>query len=69
MEIVRNFLRSWPTHGATDSGQLQRHKYTTADNLGSPRVITNSSASVVSRHDYMPFGEELRAASGDALPQ
>ena len=39
-------------------------RYTTADNLGSPRVITNSSAGVVSRHDYMPFGEELGAGIG-----
>src|SRR5262245_28055517 len=27
-------------------------------------VITNSSAGVVSRHDYMPFGEELGAGVG-----
>jgi RHS repeat-associated protein len=36
-------------------------KYTTSDHLGSPRVVTNSSGSVVSRHDYMPFGIELGA--------
>jgi uncharacterized protein RhaS with RHS repeats len=34
-------------------------RYTTSDHLGSPRVVTNSSAAVVSRHDYKPFGEEL----------
>ena len=34
-------------------------RYTTSDHLGSPRVVTNSSAAVASRHDYMPFGEEL----------
>jgi RHS repeat-associated protein len=39
-------------------------QYTTSDNLGSPRVITNSSAAVVSRYDYMPFGEELAAGTG-----
>lgn len=39
-------------------------RYTTADHLGSPRVVTNSGASVVSRHDYMPFGEELGAGVG-----
>ncbi len=39
-------------------------RYTTADHLGSPRVLTNSSAGVVSRHDYMPFGEELMAGVG-----
>ena len=39
-------------------------RYTTPDHLGSPRVLTNSSAGVVSRHDYMPFGEELGAGVG-----
>src|SRR5947209_6707791 len=39
-------------------------QYPTGDNLGSPRVITNSSGSVVGRHDYMPFGEELGAGTG-----
>src|SRR5437868_2097676 len=38
--------------------------YTTSDHLGSPRVVTNSGASVISRHDYMPFGEELGAGVG-----
>ncbi|MDX6501039.1 MAG: hypothetical protein QOG23_4299 [Blastocatellia bacterium] len=39
-------------------------RYTTSDHLGSPRVVTNSSAGVVSRHDFMPFGEELGATVG-----
>ncbi len=39
-------------------------RYTTSDQLGSPRVVTNSSAAVVSRHDYLPFGEELGAGVG-----
>jgi len=39
-------------------------RYTTSDTLGSPRVITNSSAAVVSRHDYMPYGEELGSGVG-----
>jgi RHS repeat-associated protein len=39
-------------------------KYTSADHLGTPRVVTNSSAGVVSRHDYKPFGEELGAGIG-----
>jgi RHS repeat-associated protein len=39
-------------------------RYTTPDHLGSPRVITNSSAGVVSRHDYMPFGEEIGSGIG-----
>jgi RHS repeat-associated protein len=39
-------------------------RYTTSDHLGSPRVVSNSSAGVVSRHDYKPFGEELGAGEG-----
>jgi RHS repeat-associated protein len=39
-------------------------QYATGDHLGSSRVITNSSGSVVSRHDYMPFGEDLGASVG-----
>lgn len=39
-------------------------RYLTADHLGSPRVVTNSSAGVVSRHDYKPFGEELGVGTG-----
>jgi hypothetical protein len=34
-------------------------RYTTSDHLGSPRVVTSSTAGIVSRHDYMPFGEEI----------
>jgi RHS repeat-associated protein len=39
-------------------------RYTVSDHLGSPRVVTNSSAGVVSRHDYMPFGEQLGSGVG-----
>lgn len=38
-------------------------RYTTTDHLGSPRVVTNSSGTMVSRHDYLPFGEELGAGT------
>lgn len=33
--------------------------YTATDPLGSPRVLTDSRGRVVSRRDFMPFGEEL----------
>ena len=39
-------------------------KYVTADHLGSPRLVTNAAGAVVSRHDFMPFGEELLAGMG-----
>lgn len=39
-------------------------RYVMSDHLGSPRVVTNSSGGVISRHDYMPFGEELGSGVG-----
>jgi RHS repeat-associated protein len=35
--------------------------YTATDTLGSPRVITDKNGNVISRRDFMPFGEELNA--------
>jgi RHS repeat-associated protein len=35
--------------------------YTATDPLGSPRVLTNENGNIVSRRDFMPFGEELAA--------
>ncbi len=34
-------------------------KWTVTDQLGSPRVLVNSLGEVVSRRDFMPFGEEV----------
>jgi RHS repeat-associated protein len=39
-------------------------QYLFSDQQGSPRTITNASGAVVSRHDYLPFGEELNAGIG-----
>ena len=39
-------------------------QYLTADALGSPRVLTKAIGGVVSRHDYMPYGEEVSAGIG-----
>jgi RHS repeat-associated protein len=39
-------------------------KYLVADQLGTPRVITDATGTVLSRHDYLPFGEELFAGIG-----
>src|SRR5205085_2019472 len=38
---------------------IQKVSYSTADPLGTPRVWTDSSKAVISRHDYAPFGEEI----------
>lgn len=40
-------------------------KFLTADLVGSPRVSTNNLGQVSSRHDYMPFGEEVAAGLGN----
>lgn len=34
-------------------------QWTVTDQLGSPRILTNSLGEVVSRRDFMPFGEEV----------
>ena len=39
--------------------------YTTTDHLASPRVITDALGQVVSRRDFLPFGEELLPHVGD----
>ena len=33
--------------------------YLTYDHLGTTRLITDSNAKVIARHDYLPFGEEI----------
>ena len=38
-------------------------KYVATDTLGSVRAITDQNANVVSRRDFMPFGEELYAGT------
>ena len=35
--------------------------YTATDPLGSPRVLTNENGEIISRRDFMPFGEEVTA--------
>src|SRR5579875_2967189 len=37
--------------------------YLNYDNLGTVRMVTDGSASVSTRHDYLPFGDELPAGS------
>ncbi len=43
--------------------------YTATDQLGSPRVITNSLGEVVSRRDFMPFGEEITNNIGERVAE
>ena len=39
-------------------------RYLTPDPLGSTRLVTAADQSVLSRHDYLPFGEEIGAGLG-----
>ncbi len=39
--------------------------YLTTDHLGSTRLVTNGSGTVIGCHDYAPFGEEIPASTGE----
>lgn len=39
-------------------------QYVLANHQGSPSLIMNSTGSVISRHDYQPYGEEIYAGVG-----
>ena len=54
---------------ATSGTPLPGIRYLTPDHLGSTRVVTQavvsgSDGGVVSRHDYLPFGEEIGSLGG-----
>ncbi len=51
-KLVAEYSTAPPPQNPTTS-------YTATDQLGSPRVITNSLGEVISRRDFMPFGEEI----------
>ncbi|MFZ5898745.1 MAG: RHS repeat domain-containing protein, partial [Bacillota bacterium] len=57
----KDYIFAGGTHIATvdSSGLTHVHK----DHLGSTRVITSASGSIVSQHRYWPFGEEMTATS------
>jgi RHS repeat-associated protein len=38
--------------------------YLTNDHLGSPRILTDAKGAVISRRDFMPFGEEIAPGTG-----
>ena len=52
---------SWiKSNGAGGEERLYLH----TDHLGSTRLVTNAAGAQVSRHDFLPFGEESTATSG-----
>lgn len=46
--------------------QTPQVNYLTVDYLGSPRINTDKNGSVIARHDYLPFGEEIARANYSA---
>jgi RHS repeat-associated protein len=48
----------------TAAAERNGTSYLTSDTLGTPRVITKTNGTLRSRHDYLPFGEELYAEVG-----
>ena len=38
--------------------------YTTTDHLGSPRILTDQTGAVISRRDFLPFGQEINPGIG-----
>jgi RHS repeat-associated protein len=59
-----NEIEAWQVAGSGNSG-ADIH-WLVADQLGIPRMIADRTGSLagVSRHDYLPFGEELTAGMG-----
>ncbi|MBZ5555630.1 MAG: hypothetical protein LAO21_23230 [Acidobacteriia bacterium] len=51
-QLVAEYTNTSPTGNGGTS-------YLTADHLGSTRVVTDSNANVIARHDFLPFGEEV----------
>jgi RHS repeat-associated protein len=43
-------------------------QYVTTDILGSVRLVTDGTGAVVSRHDFLPFGEEIPSTLGRTAP-
>lgn len=49
---------------STNLSESPQVQYLTNDHLGTPRINTNENGAVVSRTDYMPYGEEIIGLGG-----
>lgn len=45
--------------------EADKINYHTPDHLGSPRILTDGSGQVISRRDFLPYGEQLDASLGN----
>jgi RHS repeat-associated protein len=50
---------------STKTSDQPKVSYLTADHLGSPRIITDNLGKVISRHDYLAFGDEVTDTVGN----
>ena len=50
---------------STELNPTPKVSYLTSDHLGSPRIITDEAGAVISRHDYMAFGDEVSQKLGN----
>jgi RHS repeat-associated protein len=50
---------------STVTSNQPKVSYLTADHLGSPRIITDATGKVISRHDYLAFGDEVTDTVGN----
>ena len=55
-QLVAEYATSWRPLSGT--------QYLTQDHLGSTRAVTGPDGAAVSRHDYLPFGEEILGRGG-----
>jgi uncharacterized protein RhaS with RHS repeats len=53
------------TEYSTVTSDQPKVSYLTADHLGSPRIITDNLGKVISRHDYLAFGDEVADTLGN----
>jgi RHS repeat-associated protein len=62
-ELRNRVLEAWQSGGGIDI------RWLVSDQLGTPRMIFDQTGSLanVSRHDYLPFGEELFAGAGGRM--
>ena len=50
---------------STELNPTPKVSYLTSDHLGSPRIVTDGGGAVISRHDYMAFGDEVTTKLGN----
>ncbi|MBZ5554006.1 MAG: hypothetical protein LAO21_14900 [Acidobacteriia bacterium] len=64
--FVYNVLGQLVAEYCSGSGcnSISGTEFLTADHLGSTRVVTDASGGVISRHDYLPFGEAISTGIG-----